>query len=666
MNEDPLIPKRDKERNVIESVSGICNIYSKASKSDMFTGAHEVQVALDHSAISPQVLTEPGEINSKDRMKAKFTAWGIDMKWVCLFPHVDDFNGREPGHNFLGCVSRTVNDDMYQHNGDKYRYRKRLTMTFCQRKVNEDTEIREDCVFNIRDGIRQWTTNLPLHRMEAGIKKFARSVHGSESNELLYLATHENKCLYYSIFCSGHRHVTDTFQLGIYRQIEALACLLHCNGPDKYHIYFQHHLNLAKLPTDVLCADFIHYCNDSVGGSVMSKGKGVRHRPHWMKPYLKAEMVYGLCVLLSIVDEANAGVLSKDGAVKRLKQVKLAGELTGNHLFAVAVLRGLVTPRDFLPLEVRHIHRQLKKTVVSMEDPSMKMTGRKRKADVATSKVSSAKVSRNSASYQNASGATSPLPVSKTSGTTSSRTPTTVSKTNASYENARRSGATSSQTPLPVSKTSGTTSSRTPTTVSKTNAKYEKARGSGATSSQTPLPVSNTSGTTSSRRPTTVSKTNTRQNDMEDLVLPINLLEMAKNAWKERYGTDLPQTIPIGDSYKKIGTVWTQSINEPDKPSVYTTTEYPPSVLDESFITLPNDDGVAFKSQKCAKDALHWWIICTFPSANSILSWANELLGNRDYVVLIVSNYSQAWCKLLRDSKGSIWVESKGRKCAVS
>ena len=311
-----------------------------------------MQVALDHSAISPQLLTEPGEINSKDRMKAKFTAWGIDMKWVCLFPHVDDFNGREPGHNFLGCVSRTVNDDMYQHNGDKYRYRKRLTMTFCQRKVNEDTEIREDCVFNIRDGIRQWTTNLPLHRTEAGIKKFARSVHGSESNELLYLATHENKCLYYSIFCSGHRHVTDTFQLGIYRQIEALACLLHCNGPDKYHIYFQHLLNVAKLPTDVLCADFIRYCNDSVGGSVMSKGEGVRHRAHWMKPYLKAEMLYGLRVLLSIVDEANAGVLSKDGAVKRLKQVKLAGELTGNHLFAVAVLRGLVTPRDFLTMPV--------------------------------------------------------------------------------------------------------------------------------------------------------------------------------------------------------------------------------------------------------------------------------------------------------------------------
>ena len=117
---------------------------------------------------------------------------------------------------------------------------------------------------------------------------------------------------------------------------------------------------------------------------------------------------------------------------------------------------------ESLPLEVRQIHRQLKKTVVSMEDPSMKMTGRKRKADVATSKASSAKVSRNSASYQNASSATSsqtPLPVSKTSGTTSSRTPTTVSKKNASYDKARGSGATSSQTPLPISKASGTMSS---------------------------------------------------------------------------------------------------------------------------------------------------------------------------------------------------------------
>jgi hypothetical protein len=67
-----------------------------------------------------------------------------------------------------------------------------------------------------------------------------------------------------------------------------------------------------------------------------------------MKPYLKAEMLYGLRVLLSIVEEANSGILSKDNAVKKLKEVKWAGDLTGNHLFAVAVLRGLLAPREFL------------------------------------------------------------------------------------------------------------------------------------------------------------------------------------------------------------------------------------------------------------------------------------------------------------------------------
>ena len=80
----------------------------------------------------------------------------------------------------------------------------------------------------------------------------------------------------------------------------------------------------------------------------MSKGDGVCHRPHWMKPYLKAEMLYGLRVLLSIVQEANAGVLSKENAVKKLHGVKFAGDLTGNHLFSVAVLRGIIAPREFL------------------------------------------------------------------------------------------------------------------------------------------------------------------------------------------------------------------------------------------------------------------------------------------------------------------------------
>ena len=35
MAEDPLIQKEDRKKNVIESVSGICNVYSKVSPTDM-------------------------------------------------------------------------------------------------------------------------------------------------------------------------------------------------------------------------------------------------------------------------------------------------------------------------------------------------------------------------------------------------------------------------------------------------------------------------------------------------------------------------------------------------------------------------------------------------------------------------------------------------------
>jgi hypothetical protein len=37
MKEDPTIPNRIQKKNVIESVSGICNVYSWASERDMFT-----------------------------------------------------------------------------------------------------------------------------------------------------------------------------------------------------------------------------------------------------------------------------------------------------------------------------------------------------------------------------------------------------------------------------------------------------------------------------------------------------------------------------------------------------------------------------------------------------------------------------------------------------
>jgi hypothetical protein len=152
----------------------------------------------------------------------------------------------------------------------------------------------------------------------------------------------------------------------------------------------------------------------------------------------------------------------------------------------------------------------------------------------------------------------------------------------------------------------------------------------------------------------------------ENVFVTVDLHVMANNSWKERFGEEIPKISPFGDSYKKIGTVWTQGISEPGKPSVYTTTEYPPSVLDESFLSLPDQDGVAFKKQQSAKDAFRWWIICTVPSVSSRRTWANELLGNHTSVVLVVALYSKPWCTLSRDSSGSFSVEYNGRECVLA
>jgi hypothetical protein len=83
----------------------------------------------------------------------------------------------------------------------------------------------------------------------------------------------KNKCLYYSLLCTDQRLVANRFELGLYRQVEALACLVHVNGPNKHHNFFRHLLTLKQFPSDVIPSESICYCNTSDGGSVMSMGK---------------------------------------------------------------------------------------------------------------------------------------------------------------------------------------------------------------------------------------------------------------------------------------------------------------------------------------------------------------------------------------------------------
>jgi hypothetical protein len=123
----------------------------------MYSGAHNAIFGADHQISRPQQGMTLGSKN-KDHMKAKFLGWGINIKWVVLFPHVDDFNGRDAGQNFLGCVSRTVLDTSSDTSSrDGYMAMQRQTMTFCQCKVHEDTMVWQVCVGDIHEGMRRWT-----------------------------------------------------------------------------------------------------------------------------------------------------------------------------------------------------------------------------------------------------------------------------------------------------------------------------------------------------------------------------------------------------------------------------------------------------------------------------------------------------------------------------
>jgi dihydroorotase len=127
MEKDPLIPEELHNRNIIESVSGICNVYLTDQKGNMFTGVHGCKQAHEQKIRKKQ-----------EKMKEKFAQWRIELKWVILFQHVDDFNACHSGKNFLGSVSNTVAQEHSMDSPKGYVMKVWQTLTFCQCKVLED------------------------------------------------------------------------------------------------------------------------------------------------------------------------------------------------------------------------------------------------------------------------------------------------------------------------------------------------------------------------------------------------------------------------------------------------------------------------------------------------------------------------------------------------
>ncbi|MCK7498890.1 MAG: hypothetical protein MZW92_56355 [Comamonadaceae bacterium] len=164
----------------------------------------------------------------------------------------------------------------------------------------------------------------------------------------LYKSPNANKCAYYSLFCSDMERVSRKFGLTLYRQIECLACLLFTNGADRIHLFFDHLLTLHQFPKDLVPYEFIQYCHRSSRGSVYSSFMATRYKETWTEPYPKAELAFALRVLLSIIVDANNGRLTKTEADKEGRQIYLCDGRKLNEMFAVAVLRGLIVPREFI------------------------------------------------------------------------------------------------------------------------------------------------------------------------------------------------------------------------------------------------------------------------------------------------------------------------------
>jgi hypothetical protein len=479
-----------------------------------------------------------------------------------------------------------------------------------------------------------------------------------------------------------------------------------------------------------------------------------------MKPYLKAEMLYGLRVLLSIVEDVNSGAVSKEDAFKRLKDVKYVGDLTGNHLFAIAVQRGLIVPREFLtrPVAAKTLCNAVRRWLFN-DDPNMTDVRIRKATEMASENLGlcmlggehalceSVRATKGHAPGNDAyhkdqdfvwissdleednpiitelrdgrniftrseeqdritfqqlmrqdknkvqhrwwipkpnrtdclahfvkeclANGSNPMEIMHSSarGSLSSCKDEEIAIWK-HYVTKKSNKINISLLPKQVHHLHQGASHRG---VSEGVSQNEKVKARTMNSRETKRNTNTPIAMKPKVVEVTVDKKETaRKREKRNTstsaattskVVKVNLGRIAKNAWKECKGEELPEINPFGDSYSSIGTVWTQSIAVPNKSPVYTTTEYPPSVLDECSIPLPDQEGVAFRTKADAKMALYWWVICTVPSVKSRRKWAQKLLGDDASIATIFEErMTTMWCTLTLSTDGSFWLEYKGRK----
>lgn len=316
-----------KERSYIVGLSTILNNLGPASPSSR------------QSRGSRKTATESVKASNK-----LFRLLKIPSSDVIVKPHVDNGNGHLMGMQFLVGASVTVT----LQNGS----RRRLLFAGFMRKALEDAISRKRLTKQI---MKRWTkanNEVAPSRMKPLSQEFVKSIwetRRTDSAGFCYRICHMNKCFFYSLIFSIFTKAFTKHRMSLTRRIECTNCLIQCNGPDKLFRFLEYVISLDELPDEalpVVCNDFMLQLK---GGTLASNGKAIRHPTSMRTPMLVLSCLFGLRMMLQLVEQCNDGSLSyKQANLVIRKNVEKAGNLCSNHILSVFVLTGIIWRREFL------------------------------------------------------------------------------------------------------------------------------------------------------------------------------------------------------------------------------------------------------------------------------------------------------------------------------
>jgi hypothetical protein len=157
--------------------------------------------------------------------------------------------------------------------------------------------------------------------------------------------------------------------------------------------------------------------------------------------------------------------------------------------------------------------------------------------------------------------------------------------------------------------------------------------------------------------------------DSTSTIHELQLFDAAVKAVKECWGVKTLSadaridSLIYCSSYKKVGMLFYSQLLDKEEKVTSPISEYPPSVLDDNAISLPDGSGVGWRKKRDVNHAVQWYIICKMQSAHSIRNWAEKILrGNNTSAVMVGS---RLWCTMYKLQDGSIWVRYKERFCLL-